>query len=269
MFKYLNDAYPPGFICNEQDKASKATTLSITSDKAKGDWLGQHTFPKMIAVHARVTPIAIANKSVKATLRYDEETLPATTLYQSNADCEYAGMQIKLLSLEKIKLDESSDFVKGDQLFHVPAEQTYTRNFVHQKIDVLEHFTTGNKNSYLWGFGGFYRPGCKLNEMEQILFSLGAKNMRTQLGISRTSNWRKKGLDINLRIRQAGIGKQLEKAIHKHDLMTLADNVTSGDVKCILALDDESLTQAYKSYNYETISSNKHNYLIHFKKEEK
>ena len=274
MFKFINDAYSPGFIVGEHTKPSKLTKFEITSKQASGRWLGEHSFPKIIRVRAVVKPTIITNKNIQATLQYNGKVLAPENLYNSYLYSEHAGVQIDLLSLAEVEFAqdcEQQHTKNSDQLFTLPAKQVFKKDFFYQSSDVIENFETSEMLSYLWGFGGFYKPGCKLSDIEQILFSTAihkTKDKATQIVLYRVSTWQSKGMEIGKKLKQGSLSKAFEKTISKDAFLSLADHINNGDVTCKLLLKGLNDQQTYKSFRYSTISSQNHTYEIYFKKME-
>lgn len=273
MFRNINNAYPSGFTCGEQNITRTTTKLDITTSKASGQWIDKSIFPQNIVVRAKVLPVNINNKNISATLQYNNEVLTAEKLYSHHANSENSDVRIKLLSLEKYqdgKKDEFTEYDEQRSLLKLPNEQIFTKIFHHQKIDILEHFSTNEMKSYLWGFGGYLKPGCNLSEVEQIFFELGIHNKKTaatQVTLSRISKWQKIGLEAGKNLQKGDLIKTLQKGIEADAFLSLADHIVKGDVSCQLQLKDTTnLKQIYQSYKYTTLSSNSHIYEIHFKK---
>ncbi len=193
---YPKRSYAPGY--DPTDTAFVNTeegVLTIGGDliPSSADFL---EFPKTIKVVAQVVPIAKEGESPQALMTHDLPT-PYTpcNVYDNWGDIgshgQWQGIQIIVRSVSG---------VPNPHLTGMEGRVIFEKRFICQNTPILMRKWIDNGQMIvdppgisggepLWGYGGYYRTGCQLEDIEQIVFTLGAKGRDTTVFPTRLSQW--------------------------------------------------------------------------------
>jgi hypothetical protein len=158
------------------------------------------SFPKTINLVAQLVPIFRHEARIEGCITHDLPTpFRPCLVYDSwgdlgkNGQCE--RIQVVLKSM-KSSIENSHDFV--GRVLYEKAFQCQNASVILKKwLDSGQVIVSppGVKGGEpLWTYGGYYRPGCALEDIEQIVFTLVPKGQTTTVFPTRLSHWMMKGL---------------------------------------------------------------------------
>ena len=141
----------------------------------------------------------------------------------------------------------------------------YTHYFLTQEQgDIkLKSSLDVNQNQYIdppgcingypvWTYGGYYRPGCAVEAIEQTYFSITQSKGITQPYLIAENEWKKKNIPIPQGKKEKGHSIVfMEKGTHPPNLAVAIEN-GSLSVQLCIGIDEEgkNIAQTYYSYDY-------------------
>ncbi len=171
--------------------------------------------PEFLKVKARLNPIKRQGEEVFAVVEKQEVGLKPCSVYEGHQDCQYQAMQLVFESFLSGKLSfshitlSSSDLFRGSQDSRNKCENDKTilfeKSFITQQSSCVLKQTTidrkliitppGKENGQLlWGYGGYYKMGCDLRQIEQMFFTPIGQGAETGIHVTKASSWAAKGI---------------------------------------------------------------------------
>lgn len=155
--------------------------------------------PEKLTVKAKVHPIKGADKTTEIIMYRQGRAFTPCVLYQSKKDIGehgfYEGIQILFEAIlngicsDDIHINSSQPLF--EKRFVTQGNITHT---IHQNLVDKKVITTppGTENGQpVWGYGGYYRESCTLDQIEQILFAPFINGTKTDVSLVRASVWAK------------------------------------------------------------------------------
>ena len=154
--------------------------------------------PETLVIKAKLCPIKRPDDGlVQAIVERQGQSLPPYTLYtQSKKELEMNGQLASIKLLFEAVLGEplgaeillKDSLTLFEKLFVTQAKgvQLLKQQMVDKKLIVTPPGKEGAQP--LWGYGGYYRPGCDLKQIEQIFFTPFVEGQRTGVFLTRASS---------------------------------------------------------------------------------
>lgn len=158
----------------------------------------QANLPKTLTIKARLNPIKGNDKRTEVVMFRQGRGFEPCMLYQGKSDMVengfYEGVQLLFESIIEGALDADIFApVLFEKRFVTQGNTTHT---VRQELIGKKVITTppGTEHGQpIWGFGGYYRESCGLDQIEQILFTPIIEGVKTGVFLTRASAWLKEG----------------------------------------------------------------------------
>ena len=199
--------YPKGYVAPTTEAVN--THLPVF-DLADSDYVPEEnllpTLPDVVRLRAQLQPIPITDKTAHVVYERDGKALKSMPLYEVSDELgissQLQAVQLVFSNLIEQEKDKQFCLLSLDN-FDLVLEQEnliFVMNFVHQ-IDVKKLSATSIENedalmitppgavnaNPVWGYGGYYRDGCDLHQIEQILFTITRNPPNTGVHLSRSS----------------------------------------------------------------------------------
>lgn len=199
--------YPKGYVAPTTETVN---THLPEFDLAESDYVAEEnllsTLPEVVRLRSQLRTIPITNKSAQVIYERDGRALKAMSLYEvpdelgvngqvqvvqllfSNVIEQEKDHQFTLLSLDKLDLALEKENVIFEMKF---VHQTGVRKLSSMSLEdedglLITPPGTINANP-VWGYGGYYREGLSLQQIEQILFTITRSPPNTSVHLSRCS----------------------------------------------------------------------------------
>lgn len=196
---------------------NKKNLILKTQSQFQGEesWIDEEMLPSQIRLEARLKAVRFSlEKPPMASFVKEGKELGKKEIYDKKfSEFQHSGVSLiynsrgyyfslthEWVPFEGISFEEIGlIFEKKDSLYH--------HSFVHQKGGLLRleaeikekgHLKItppGEIGGYpLWAYGGVFKPGCKIEDIEQAVFTITEDKGGTCIKISTVSQWRQKGL---------------------------------------------------------------------------
>lgn len=245
----------------------------------------QDPFPEMIGLFCEIQTETFQSQT-RAIYTDDTRTWPGIGLYDHPKINQLNHRSVSLffggcLELDGVvkqgaRWDDMALIIPQEKYIHrktflFQSEREFRlRQQLGQQNDVT-YTPSGQLNQYpLWAYGGYYQPGCRLEDVEQTVFTLSLNTAQSspvaRALIREISFWKKTPIVFD-KWRVA-----FQAPLTPRHQLSLGDEITQGFVTCQFQMGcDERGTpwrQGYRSYQFEQKSSWGNLVLIRFKKED-
>ncbi|MBY0281708.1 MAG: hypothetical protein K2W94_06070 [Alphaproteobacteria bacterium] len=156
----------------------------------------QANLPKTLTVKARILPIKESDKRTEIVMFRQDRRFEPCMVYNGKSDVaengHYEGVQLVFESIINGTLEmEIQNTVLYEKRFITQENITHTihQDLVDKKVIVTPPGTENGQP--IWGYGGYYKDSCSLNQIEQILFTPIIDGMKTGVFLTRASAWTK------------------------------------------------------------------------------
>lgn len=249
--------------------------LSLDITETEDFW--ESHFPEGIALRTRLVEVPIRDPII-VTLTIDSQKWPPFSLYEAFPAAAHASVNIMYEGNGRIqwKSGEQGHPFSGlhtqkltllcpsplyEKCFHSLSERQVA---IHRQTLEGHHSLTsppGEQDIYpLWPYGGFFKPGCRVHEIEQTVFTLSTASGQCEVHLSSLASWHEK---------PGMIGKEKVRFLmDRREDPTLAGDIERGTIKIALQYGADErgqpYTQAYQSFHF---IQNDPTVDIYFKKE--
>ena len=195
---------PVGYLAGSTDNENSDQAIFQLGGKFVGFETDQEGVLERISVQARLKPIVYEPESpINAVINIQGKALESYELYTANKILErYGCLKAFEIHFERfLTKDISEEFKPESSILYNKqfAVQTEPTCILKQEILDGKNVVTPpgiSGKQALWAYGGYYQPGCALNEVEQIVFTPVREHNKTGLHLSRISSWHTKDHDI-------------------------------------------------------------------------
>lgn len=157
--------------------------------------------PEKLTVKAKLNPIKGDAKTTEIIMYRQHQGFTPCKLYESNKEIGINGCYESLQILFEAVLDKTlSDDVTVTNTSILFEKRFVTQgnitHAIHQNLVDKKVITTppGMENGQpVWGYGGYYKESCTLDQIEQILFVPFINGTKTDVSLARASVWTKEG----------------------------------------------------------------------------
>lgn len=262
-----------------------------TREVIHGDWLDFGKLPSALRLRVKVKAqkIGMPNGSGAQYIAGGREYAPYR-IYRGFYKNHHKTVALKYIDQGAVQHQGGEKFVpfshktfKKYKLELSKTNQIFEKKFKFQNSGVTRVSTDGAsvitppgllKGYPLWAYGGFFQPGCSLDQIGQVLFTIVKDSERvrhTAIQVSRLGYWLGKGVQSDNRPALAeGRQVMLMEGYASQELRTLEENIKVGDVSIELSYGKDEfrrpLRQIYESYDAECVDRVGQAYDIYFKK---
>ncbi len=151
--------------------------------------------PEFLKVKARLHPIKRQGDDLFAVVERQGTALKPYAIYQEHQDYQYQAVQLVFESF----LDKTDRTVLYNAAFLFWTCMIVCFGSCVLKQDTIERklivTPPGKENGQpLWGYGGYYKVGCDLKQIEQMFFMPIAQFSETNIHLTKASSWTAKGV---------------------------------------------------------------------------
>jgi len=160
--------------------------------------------PPKLTVKAKLHPIKGDPKTTEVVMYRQQHSFTSCKLYESTKEVGINGCYESLQVLFEAVLDKtlSDDVVINNNsvLFekHFVTQgnitQTIRQGMVGSKVITTPPGT--ELGQPIWGYGGYYKESCGVEQIEQILFAPFISGIKTDVSLVRASVWAKEGTTL-------------------------------------------------------------------------
>ena len=118
----------------------------------------------------------------------------------------------------------------------------------------------------IFPYGGYYRPGLPLEQIEPLFLQVMEQDHRTRLSITRGENWKHRGIIPPHPGRRGNFAIEFLGGFEPLHLLSLAETILGGHIKIVLKEQEEESLIEYASFLYEIAEGEKDLYWISFQK---
>lgn len=176
-------------------------TVEIMGEEESIDSLEIIKMPDFIEVLVEFAGVPLPlDQNYTATYGFDEITWPAAPLYPAH-ETQYVSA-LKLIYADVIKVRQQGQHesmlirgknIDGFEIKVTSGEALYTHQFDYQNSSIDFHVIQKKINIPVWPIGGFYRPGCQIDQIQQAFCSLIEQDHQTFIRKTLLHQWNDKG----------------------------------------------------------------------------
>ncbi len=155
----------------------------------------QFTLPDKIIIQAQAEPVPLKAKTAQVSLLAQGKPLPSQALYDPATlshhftyepeDCQIQAIRLKYHGSEWQSL---LPFNPGDLIYEKPFRVQENR-VIHE-----EHNQGETSPRRLYGYGGAYKAGLSLNQIQQVYSELFEGINKTEITLTSSSQWHERGV---------------------------------------------------------------------------
>ncbi|MBY0462925.1 MAG: hypothetical protein K2Q34_07070 [Alphaproteobacteria bacterium] len=156
----------------------------------------QANLPKTLTIKAKILPIKGTEKTTEIVMFRQGRSFEPCMLYQGKSDMAenglYEGVQLVFESIIDGTLEaDVLNTVLYEKRFVTQGNITHTirQDLANKKVIVTPPGTENGQP--IWGYGGYYRDSCSLDQIEQILFTPIIDGIKTGVFLIKASVWAK------------------------------------------------------------------------------
>ena len=197
--------YPKGYVAPTTETVN--THLPVF-DLANGEYVPEENFvptlPEVVRLRAQLLPILITDKTAHVVYERDGKALKYLSLYEVSDELglnsQFQTVQLVFSGLIEQEKDKQFCLLNLDSFDLVLGQENliFEMSFVSQiGVKKLSAMSVENEDALMitppgilnanpvWGYGGYYREGCDLHQIEQILFTITRNPPNTGVHLSR------------------------------------------------------------------------------------
>jgi hypothetical protein len=270
--------YPIGYMApSTGDVNIEPPRFLVGGGQDPGKIVGPDFMPPILILRARIMPLLRHHDgSVMAKFIKDSKAFSTISVYSTETSIarhgQHQSIELDYVGVGQIQCPETGQMIPfaGNTFLGLALEKTtlFVKTFLSQETGTvtLTHvnsgynrymvYPSGLENAYpLWGYGGYYRSGIPLTQIEQIFFTITQKNTQTAVYLTPLSFWKEKGIFPPLGGKN---GPETVVYIDENALIvtrSLGGDIEAGEVSISMSygVDErgKKLNITYKSFRYD------------------
>lgn len=155
----------------------------------------QFTLPDKIIIQAQADPVPLKTKASQVSLLAQGRALPSQALYDPSTLSHHFAYEPEDCQIQAIRLNFHGSEWQNILPFN-PGDLIYEKPFRVQDNRVIHEERSQEENPprRLYGYGGVYKPGLALNQIQQVYSELFEGINKTEITLTSSSQWQERGV---------------------------------------------------------------------------